>query len=1124
MMRWDAICITARVPAHAEAYKHELSRRRGAVALAPDALVLAVADPGDAPWLPTAGRIGSGGATLNALLLVAEHLSALAGDNNVDMTVLRGKRVLVLHVGGANQRTPAFSLLPSPDRPDAGGGVACLALSTIELLLDGLTSLARSCAPGLFIVSSEDSFVRVGDAFCSRFAAAAATASPNAAGGTATAVAMALPVGEVSNKHGAYELAEGGAVRRLLYRASEEELCHVRLPARTGDGDAKEDERAAKVCGVVYFDEVAATRLLNLAFDPAFERCSYLGIDNGAKPRGFSLFLDLLACLGSEASLEEFGQSTSLAGQVHVESSMRLELWRRLHGEIALRAVVVEADDPSQYMSVRSVQDYARLVALLGASRPLAGSSPDVATTRTSSGAEGGVGQGAFLVNSVLKACTVGPGAIIENCSLESCEVAAGAVCSNVKRVRGVSVPARLSLQQVSLLSSASAGFAEGLQCVVAFALSDEAKLGDLDGTFLGRSWMDLQRRTGIGPADLWGSDGAGVRTPRTAKLFPVVLDLKASSLGFLWSEYETACQQASTARIDLWRRRWVQAWREARRLTLDEVLMHADVAAELEWQDTVMAETNVLRAKQLMLYHRDLPLKHILDDEVRRNRWGLLDVLDEVAAADETPLDVAARALAQIAEVLAAFGGPAGGLRSGSARNPQWRGALQRLASPETSARRAAILEMRRLRTEWIGDGPVALIRAARHYEAAAQVLILMGVATCSEFISIVPSQQPRPPGQWVVVEAPARIDLAGGWTDTPPVCYEHGGCVVNLALFVDGKRPIGAKARRLPDVTTLVFETWKEGPQGAADFGAEGSASIVCRSLADLDDHNSPGAAAALLKCCVLCCGIVSIAAGAPPLEEQLRLAGGGLHVASWSTLPQGSGLGSSSILAGVVMKAILMAFGLDMDEVSLIHAVQNVEQMLTTGGGWQDQVGALIGGAKITRSAARLPLHVVPERLPLEEGFAKELASRLVLVFTGRPRLAKHLLQNVIRQWFSRMPEICETVRGLVANAEDAAKALTNRDLSRLGTCMSTYWRQKKVMAPGSEPTSVAALRERLEPGILGFSLAGAGGGGFAMVLTREPEAHGWVREVVEGCPGMESAYVSRVCIDFEGMTVS
>jgi galactokinase/mevalonate kinase-like predicted kinase len=40
-----------------------------------------------------------------------------------------------------------------------------------------------------------------------------------------------------------------------------------------------------------------------------------------------------------------------------------------------------------------------------------------------------------------------------------------------------------------------------------------------------------------------------------------------------------------------------------------------------------------------------------------------------------------------------------------------------------------------------------------------------------------------------WFVAECPARIDLSGGWTDTPPIAYEKGGLVVNAALLINGK-----------------------------------------------------------------------------------------------------------------------------------------------------------------------------------------------------------------------------------------------------------------------------------------------------------------------------------------------
>ena len=41
----------------------------------------------------------------------------------------------------------------------------------------------------------------------------------------------------------------------------------------------------------------------------------------------------------------------------------------------------------------------------------------------------------------------------------------------------------------------------------------------------------------------------------------------------------------------------------------------------------------------------------------------------------------------------------------------------------------------------------------------------------------------------RWIIGKRPARADIAGGWSDTPPISYEHGGAVTNAAILVDGK-----------------------------------------------------------------------------------------------------------------------------------------------------------------------------------------------------------------------------------------------------------------------------------------------------------------------------------------------
>lgn len=37
--------------------------------------------------------------------------------------------------------------------------------------------------------------------------------------------------------------------------------------------------------------------------------------------------------------------------------------------------------------------------------------------------------------------------------------------------------------------------------------------------------------------------------------------------------------------------------------------------------------------------------------------------------------------------------------------------------------------------------------------------------------------------------MECPARIDVSGGWSDTPPITYEHGGAVATIALLIESK-----------------------------------------------------------------------------------------------------------------------------------------------------------------------------------------------------------------------------------------------------------------------------------------------------------------------------------------------
>lgn len=151
----------------------------------------------------------------------------------------------------------------------------------------------------------------------------------------------------------------------------------------------------------------------------------------------------------------------------------------------------------------------------------------------------------------------------------------------------------------------------------------------------------------------------------------------------------------------------------------------------------------------------------------------------------------------------------------------------------------------------------------------------------------------------------------------------------------------------------------------------------------------------------------------------------------------------------------------------------------------------------GIKVGRSRAQLPLKVEVEEITVPENFVQRINDHLLLVYTGKTRLARNLLQDVLRNWYARLPVVVQNARRLVRQTEKCAEAFRQGNLALLGQYLTSYWEQKKLMAPGCEPLAVHRMMDVLAPYAFGQSLAGAGGGGFLYLLTKEPRQ----KEVLE-----------------------
>jgi galactokinase/mevalonate kinase-like predicted kinase len=125
---------------------------------------------------------------------------------------------------------------------------------------------------------------------------------------------------------------------------------------------------------------------------------------------------------------------------------------------------------------------------------------------------------------------------------------------------------------------------------------------------------------------------------------------------------------------------------------------------------------------------------------------------------------------------------------------------------------------------------------------------------------------------------------------------------------------------------------------------------------------------------------------------LADRLQKFGGGIEIRTRVALPLGSGLGTSSILAATLLRALAVMLGVPLTDVALADQVMRLEQNMTTGGGWQDQAGGIFPGAKIITSGPGLRQRLRVQPLPWSADREREFADRFLLYYTGIRRMAK------------------------------------------------------------------------------------------------------------------------------------
>ena len=362
----------------------------------------------------------------------------------------------------------------------------------------------------------------------------------------------------------------------------------------------------------------------------------------------------------------------------------------------------------------------------------------------------------------------------------------------------------------------------------------------------------------------------------------------------------------------------------------------------------------------------------------------------------------------------------------------------------------------------------------------------------------------------QIIWARSPVRIDLAGGWTDTPPYSLMEGGCVVNIAICLNGQQPLQAYVKPCSEPHIVLR---------SIDLGA----TEVVESFEQLADYNRVGSPFSIPKAALNLAGFTPRHDG-EKLAEHLRAFGSGVELTMLSAIPAGSGLGTSSILAATVLAALSDFCGLAWDKAEIGSRTLQLEQMLTTGGGWQDQYGGILPGVKLLETQRGFAQQPQVRWLPTGIFTQPDLRPCHLLYYTGITRTAKHILQHIVKRMFLNQQDELALLRQMKEHTLQMYDALQRQDFQLYGQLVRRTWQQNQTLDSGTNPPEVARLTDLVDDLCLGYKLPGAGGGGYLYMIAKDPDAAARIRQILSQNPLNSRARFVDMKLSETGLEVS
>ena len=300
-------------------------------------------------------------------------------------------------------------------------------------------------------------------------------------------------------------------------------------------------------------------------------------------------------------------------------------------------------------------------------------------------------------------------------------------------------------------------------------------------------------------------------------------------------------------------------------------------------------------------------------------------------------------------------------------------------------------------------------------------------------------------------IARAPVRVDPAGGGTDAPPFCVDHGGKVVNFGV----NRHVFARVQRLGSGDEVLI------------YSQDLQAGVRARNSESLPE----GGRLELLQ------GFV----------KKLLPPGVSLLLVTSSEVPPGSGLGGSGAVGVAVVAALDRLLGVQRSKDDTAAIANEVERRdLGYPGGSQDSYGAARGGLNL------LEYHkgggMTPRDIEATEETVRRLEADSLLVFTGAAHVSGSIHDDIRRSYHEDDSKTLEAMFSLRAEAGRMTRALESGDLESYAHALSASCRSLYDLHERCDSADHRRVFEELDGLALAGKTCGAGGGGFLFLYVK------------------------------------